>query len=66
MSLWHTQLDEHTSYCWETGPSEWEPMNWQKKTEPDGSGRKPTESDENRKHGLIRKYVPMRLLRLYL
>ena len=37
-----------------------------KETGPDGSGRNPTESDVNRKQGHICKYVPMRLLMLYL
>ena len=32
----------------------------------DGSGKNPTESDENRKQRHICKYVPMSLLRLYL
>ena len=52
--------------CWETGPFEWEPTNLEKETEPNGSGRNSTESDENRKQGHICKYVPMCLLRLYL
>ena len=52
--------------CWETGPSGWEPTNREKETEPDGSGRNPTESDENRKQGHICKYISMCLLRLYL
>ena len=38
----------------------------EKETESDGSERNPTESDVNQKQGHICKYVPMRLLRLYL
>ena len=52
--------------CWEIDPSGWEPTNQQKKTGPDGSGRNLIESDKTQKQGLIHKYVPMRLLRLYL
>ena len=51
---------------WETDPSGWESTNLEKETGPDGSGRNLTESDENRKHGHICKYVSTSLLRLYL
>ena len=46
--------------CWETR------MGTDKPVEENRTGWNPTESVENRKQGLICKYVLMRLLRLYL
>ena len=52
--------------CSETGPSQWEPTNREKKTGPDGSGRNPAGSGVNQKQGHNSKDVHVRLLRLYL